>query len=364
MSSDILYHVAGFFEGSFKTFQDMDLSVGDSFPEGDKHLIRIYRGIITKTQYVSHEIFKNAEYDLNVKKINNVQINASNDWPEKHDRIFSLKEIKLKKIEITGLQSIHGHTYGNIKGEIIASVTNEKYIEPDFIEKERPSNDPIPDLIHQHIRPKRGGDINLSKGKHKGQTNNTSKGGGRIWDFTLANRFWQWVLAILSLLALLFLILCFTHFGRQMICRIQKWYYLRQLEQITAQRKELEEIIQRTKPKPSRCGSTEEFNGTSEPKDYTYTLGTTSGNVIIQYDMFGIPDRLEVIYNGKRVAATNDQIMTKLYKKWENTGFAQNAGQLIVPYVYKVNEIHELTIRVIPNPDSKTTKWKFNVICP
>jgi hypothetical protein len=29
-----------------------------------------------------------------------------------------------------------------------------------------------------------------------------------------------------------------------------------------------------------------------------------------------------------------------------------------------VNELHELTIKVIPNPDIKTTKWKFNVKCP
>ena len=80
--------------------------------------------------------------------------------------------------------------------------------------------------------------------------------------------------------------------------------------------------------------------------------------------MYIVPDRIEVSFNGKAVAETNDSFLQNSYRKWENKGFTDSSGILVFRYNYMVNEMHELTIKVIPNPDIKTTKWKFNVKCP
>ena len=127
------------------------------------------------------------------------------------------------------------------------------------------------------------------------------------------------------------------------------------MTEVQKERKELEETIQKTRPKASQCGVREVFKGTNQQQNFTYTLGQVSGKVLIAYNMFQIPDRMEVMFNGKLVAETNDnEITNPEFKYLENKGFADLSDTLEFDYKYKKNELHELTIRIIPNQDAAT----------
>ena len=111
MSEKIKYFVFGKFEGSFKTFQNLNLAFGDSFPEDGKHLIRIYRGIISNSDEITPIQFENIEGEISLSSVNNIQINTSANWPEPNDRIFHLYQLKLRKVSISGIQTINKQTY-------------------------------------------------------------------------------------------------------------------------------------------------------------------------------------------------------------------------------------------------------------
>ena len=112
MSEKIKYFVFGKFEGSFKTLQNLNLAFGDSFPEDGKHLIRIYRGIISNTNKITPSQFENIEGEISLSSVNNIQINTSVNWPEQNDRIFHLSQLKLRKVSISGILSTSGQKNG------------------------------------------------------------------------------------------------------------------------------------------------------------------------------------------------------------------------------------------------------------
>ncbi len=382
MSKKIKYYVLGRFEGSFRTHQNLHLSAGEAFPEDRRHLIQIYRGIISDNQEISKDQFEVNYGEITLNSINNIQINRGAQWPEPNDRLFSLAQLKLSKIAISGLQTINNRTYGNISGHISASVTEpvvgESEVEHDHsyqslkpqqeIEENKPvryqdSGSNKKDQNKEEILENENSNTDYKKDEtlFKRKDLDLQKEG---WNFKIPSNILKWLKRLFWILFLLGLFFAFTKYGQQLICSIQRYYLDNERVGIDKERKRLEGIIERTRPKKSECGSKIDFNGASVPQIYIYTLGTTSGEVEIDYDMFTVPDRIEVSYNGKAVTQTEDAYLKEEYKNWENKGFADSSGRLVFHYNYQPNELHELTIRVIPNPDFSTTKWKFNVKCP
>jgi hypothetical protein len=387
MSNKIIYHVAGRFEGEFKTLQDLALKSGDPFPEGSKHLIRIYRGTISNNHSTTEDEFQQFVGEINGSQVNNIQINANENWPIENDRIFSLSEFKLSNSSISVVHSLNGQTYGKISGDIAASVSDSTYkeaLEPDKIEQkpwerwsiwnnERTNNERTNNERTNNERTnneRTNNDSGTFNHSNSSDTDNyfynnvswfnwfkglMSKGGGCL----------KWLLWLILFLILLYWFFNVTEFGIQLVCRFENWKLKRELAEVQKERKELEETIQKTRPKASQCGVREVFKGTNQQQNFTYTLGQVSGKVLIAYNMFQIPDRMEVMFNGKLVAETNDnEITNPEFKYLENKGFADLSDTLEFDYKYKKNELHELTIRIIPNQDAETTEWQFNVICP
>jgi hypothetical protein len=357
MSKRVKYHVAGRFEGQFKTLQDLALKSGDPFPEGSKHLIRVYRGSIFNHHRINQEDFRQSVGEISGEHVNNIEIAAGEHWPVEHTRIFSLGQFKLLNPEISVVHSINGHTYGKLSGDITASVTEGEYEEPDEKQDENPwqrwqiwkdqnehtnsdnPKTPSPNPGDGNPKPVDPGPGPLRRGCR----NVLSVGNGCL----------KWILWLILIAALLYWLFNATEWGQQMMCRFQNWRLKRELAEVQEERRKLEETVEKTRPPASQCGGREVFKGTNQQQNFTYTLGQTSGEVLIAYEMFKVPDRMEVMFNGKLVAETEGE-----------NGFASGTDTLIFDYTFKPTELHELTIRIIPNQDQETTEWQFNVICP
>ncbi len=375
MSKEIKYHVLGKFEGSFKTFQNLNLAFGDTFPEDGKHLIRIYRGVISNSKTINAIEFDDVEGEISLSDVSNIQINKSDNWPEINDRIFHLPNLKLRKVSITGLQTINKQTYGNIHAEICASVSENLSNDFNSVYNENIIDTQVPKSDSDFNNDDKGeGSIRKTNHKQDKQKEENSFENNHVsdehkipkkkWNLNLDPSVLKWIKRLFWILFIILLILLFTKWGEQLICSIQKYAYQTERIGLVKDRLKLESVIERTRPKKSKCGSQVKFDGDSTPQEFIYTLGTISGDVIINYDMYNVPDRIEVSYNGKAVAETNDRYLHTTHQKYNNKGFADSSGTLIFRYNYKANELHELTIRVIPNPKYKNTKWEFNVKCP
>jgi len=165
------------------------------------------------------------------------------------------------------------------------------------------------------------------------------------------------------LLILLFIFFGFD-FGKQIFCRIE---YYKQKEIITAVEKErriLENRINKTRPSIAECDVQKAFEGDNREQTFTYILGNNSGLVFIEYNMFRVPDRMEVIFNGELVAETNDDFTGTPFELLNKKGFGAMEGVLTFNYLYDSKNLNELTIRIIPNQKVPTTKWEFKIDCP
>ena len=88
--------------------------------------------------------------------------------------------------------------------------------------------------------------------------------------------------------------------------------------------------------------------------------------------MYQIPDRVEIIYDGKLVAVTADKQFDKLDLDGKEynldylipLGYAQGSGQLSYNYVYQKDKPTELLIRVIPSQEFDMTEWTIDILCP
>jgi len=85
--------------------------------------------------------------------------------------------------------------------------------------------------------------------------------------------------------------------------------------------------------------------------------------VSIFFNAVYIPDRLEVIYDGKLVAQTND-LSINGYPELNGKGFQQDSITLYFPYKYDKTKPTELLLRVIPNKDDDGTEWHIDLSCP
>ncbi len=75
-------------------------------------------------------------------------------------------------------------------------------------------------------------------------------------------------------------------------------------------------------------------------------LTASRGTVLISYEMFDVPDRLEVIYENQRIL---------------DTGFVSGSNSLTVSID---GSLTWLIVRVEGNPDVDTTEWNYTLICP
>lgn len=85
--------------------------------------------------------------------------------------------------------------------------------------------------------------------------------------------------------------------------------------------------------------------GNTETK---HTLGSQSGKVIVDYDAKSIPDKIDVIYDGKVVATTGD--------------LASGIGQLEWDYVAASGK-PDFCIVIVSAPQTNTA-WAYRVNCP
>jgi hypothetical protein len=160
--------------------------------------------------------------------------------------------------------------------------------------------------------------------------------------------------------------------GAHLRCYYDKWQTEREIQKKEEEQKKLKDKIEKTKQEIRPCQKIKEPNGTNEPKTYTFDLGHQSGLVTLNYEMYQIPDRVEIIYDGKLVDVTNDQQFNTLVldnKRYNldyliPMGYAQGSGKLTYNYVYQKDKPTELLIRVIPSQDFDMTEWTIDILCP
>ena len=228
------YFVKGRFLGNFTTKQQKVLTSGDPFPKGDEHKVMIYRGIINQTEEISVINFDEAKGFYNFKEVNNIQINTSEKWPIKNDRIFSLYDMKLTNVEVFNVSEINGKTSGELKGDIIASVAEHPFND---VNQEAPYNpgkaaEPFPTGDKGGDDPG-GSDIGTdTPNPGGGDTGGETTGGGngitdRIDQFRKGcNTKWlRWLLYLLLILLLLYLLAKCMQVGQKLTCKYDEYKY-------------------------------------------------------------------------------------------------------------------------------------------
>ncbi len=367
------YFVKGKFVGNFTTNQQKVLTSGDPFPKGDEHKVVIYRGIINQTEQIPVTNFDEAKGFYNFKEVNNIQINTSEKWPIKNDRIFSLYDMKLTNVEVFNVSEINGKTSGEVRGDIIASVGEHPF---NNVNKDEPYNpgkaaEPFP------IGGGKGGDDpggpdigtgpnNPGGGDAEGDTGGDTTGGRGC------NTKWlRWLLYLLLILLLLYLLAKCTQAGQKIYCRFDNWRIERKLEKVKQETDTLQAKIEQTEFNPIPCGTIEDHGGDNEPWQEWYGLGNQSGRVMVVFNAKGAPDRMEVIYDGELKCETREtNFVNKIgeitydFSSIEGKGFGQYQDTFYFNYVYDKNKPTEMLIRVIPNKDISITKWIIYPYCP
>lgn len=95
----------------------------------------------------------------------------------------------------------------------------------------------------------------------------------------------------------------------------------------------------------AQCGQ-EQVSGGQAGDRRTIKLTATKGKVSISYDMKPVPDRLQVIYEGKTLL---------------DTGFVSGTGSRSFDFEGNSNE---MTVIVTGNPSKSTTQWNYQLSCP
>ncbi|MEB3293556.1 MAG: hypothetical protein VKJ24_10380 [Synechococcales bacterium] len=90
----------------------------------------------------------------------------------------------------------------------------------------------------------------------------------------------------------------------------------------------------------------EQVAGGQEGDSRTIQLTDNQGEVRIDYDMFSIPDRLQVLYEGKSVL---------------DTGLVSFTGQTRVRIQ---GETGQMRVILTGNPENSGTQWKYTLYCP
>lgn len=354
MARTIRYVAAGLFEGFFRTHQRVELNAGDPFPADDRHLIRIYRGTLHEPRIITTGEFERVSAQVTLQQIDNIEIVSGNEWPVPRNRLFSLDTLKLSEVEVSGGHVINGQTYGAIKGKAWCTV-----VDGDFDKPEPESPDPPGPSVQETTSP------DPNPNGRRGCRPFSGWGSANPGCFPAGSGCLIWLLRALLAALVLYWLGTSTQWGRQLVCLAEKWYHEWRWEKLNGERRDLEARIERTRPRLSQCGIKQDFEGDNTIQAFTYTLGRRSGEVVITYDMFTIPDRMEVIFNGRLIAETMDSlIQDSRFRHFAGAGFADGQGELRFDYAHDPSRLNELTIRMVPNQEVATTKWSFQIKCP
>lgn len=89
--------------------------------------------------------------------------------------------------------------------------------------------------------------------------------------------------------------------------------------------------------------------GSSGVDERTYDLGPTAGTVVVEYEMYTIPDEMELIYDSVVVDETDGEV--------------SDSGTLEFEYDPGEEDPTEVTVRVTGNTDGGTA-WDYVIYCP
>lgn len=90
----------------------------------------------------------------------------------------------------------------------------------------------------------------------------------------------------------------------------------------------------------------EQASGGQEGDIRTIQLTDTSGTIEVEYEMYGVPDRLIVTYEGNTILDTGEVSRGKRV----SASFSGNSGQV--------------TVEVIGNQENEGTQWNYTLYCP
>lgn len=348
MNSRNPQYLRGRFEGAFL------LEPGNS-GSALEHL-DIYRGVIHEFEFISEEQFLQHGADHAGERLRNIELDLSNGSVGTLPRLFDLGAYRISTSQCSELHTISGKRYGTISGLICADIrgiwsqihqVNEgndevSRSESNWSEGELTGTNEEQEQTPHQDPPAPSNDDAESGGT--GSDNEPKSNAGK----SIHPRIW-----LVPFLLVLIWLFTATEWGQHWVCLLQKRSIDKKIEMTQAEILRLERIIQQTQPATSQCGTEETFSGKNLQQNFTYTLGEISGEVLIAYDMYEIPDRMEVIFNGHLVAITSGQ-----------NGFASGQDTLRFAYDHSPHQLNELTIRMIPNEIQAWTEWKFNVMCP
>ena len=374
MSAPTTYYVKGRFEGHFKTKQRSFLKSDEPFPKGDEHLVQIYRGIVSQSEEIGLQEFQTLDGFYNFREIQNVQVNTSNHWPVPNDRIFSLTNAKLVNVKVTNVQQVGDQTLGEIQADVISEVVDGKFIDKSTDQEQ----DPIQD--NGGGNPHSGGDDNGNSGNGNSNDDGGNNGGGNSGDgrskkgcFNWFPNFnWlRWLLYLLAILLLLYILGRCTQFTQKIYCKIKDKTVVEELKELRAHNDSLQDKINNTTLQIEPCGGNIPHDGTNEPWSKVVNLGESSGMVYFKFNANLIPDRLEVIYDGKTIVESDQYTFEPRLDKNDHFsylkkygGFTQHERTFKYNYTYDKNKPTEILIRVIPNRMYQTTEWDLIPSCP
>lgn len=383
MGNLVVQYVNGYFKGNFKTDQNMPLVSGGEFPKGLEHYIQIYRGEITQVKDLQPDAFENQPFSIQFRAINKVQVEREESSSNLRTRIHSFSKLKFASYSISNVHVVDGKTIGQIEGRVCGELSTREFSEEEIeqIKKEYHQDDK-PIVIFEGTSDEQpdspgGGsgplvDEPIVENDPPVITNPPPKPGGSGWNmpgcFSWFSNWLRWLYYLLLLiLFLLFLYRC-TEFGRLVKCKIQLISMEKEMKRIKAEQDTILQYIELTKERVKVCGQPVTQKGKNIVYQEFYDLGKRNGLVEINYNVYTIPDRIEVIYNGEIVAQTSNNS----FKSWEqydflnliNLGYAQFDGTLSFDYKYEAKKPTYILIRVIPHQEITTTEWTYTVNCP
>ena len=373
MSAPTTYYVKGRFEGHFKTQQRSFLKSDEPFPKGNEHLVQIYRGIISQSEEIQVTEFENLDGFYNFREIQNVQVNTSNHWPVANDRIFSLSNAKLVNVKVSNVQQVGEQTLGEIQADIISEVVDGQF----FDQGQNQNNDNGSNDGGSSQNDNQGGQDdsgNSNGGNDNGQggddgSQTPPRKGCFSW---LPNFNWlRWLLYLLAILLLLYILARCTQFSQKIYCKIADNRVSEKLKLIKLQNDSLQQKITSTTFRIEPCGGAILKKGDNQPWSKVINLGENSGLVSFVFNANTIPDRLEVIYDGKTIVESDQFQFEPLLDNNDHFsylkkygGFTQYERTFYYPYNYNKDKPTEILIRVIPNRMYRVTEWDLTPSCP
>ncbi len=385
MSALDKYFIKGKFEGHFTTRQVKELTTSDVLPKGQEHQVNLYRGIITESKEIQKEEFDSGQAFYHFKRINNIQINTSPDWPVENDRIYSFNDLKLANVNVSNVEVFKDKTTGIIHGDVIGSVADRPFDDLTDSEPYNPGKGAKPfnpdgtdgDGTSDDGTNDNGNNNGSNNGDNLGSNNSDDtspnpapgpsfaekSGCNRLKNQGCNTKWLRWLLQLLLILLLLYLLAKCTQVGRNLYCKLDNWRIEQKTKRIKGEIDSLLLKISETEPQLEPCGGSIDHDGKNEYWDQRFNIGNKDGTVSVSFDALGIPDRLEVIYDGKLVAETNSDRI-KGFPKLNGKGFQQGKTVLSFYYKYDKNKPTELLLRVIPNKDESTTRWHIDLSCP